>query len=38
MYFGNAIDAKLQTACSVGELYSIIYVHKLEDLIVPKFF
>ncbi|MDI3349833.1 hypothetical protein DCBHLPFO_00647 [Mycoplasmopsis arginini] len=38
MYFGKAIEAKLQTACSVGELYSIISVHKLDDLIVPKFF
>ena len=35
---GRAIEAKLQTACSVGELYSIISVHKFEDLIVPKFF
>ena len=33
MYFGKAIEAKLQTACSVGLEYSIISVHKLDDLI-----
>ena len=32
------IDAKLHTAYSVGEEYSIISVHKLLDLIVPRFF
>lgn len=35
---GKAIDAKLQTATSSGDVYSIISVHKLDDLIVPKFF
>jgi hypothetical protein len=34
---GKAIDARLQTAVSVGLVYSIISVHKFEDLIVPKF-
>lgn len=32
------MDARLQTAVSSGEEYSTISVHKLEDLIVPKFF
>jgi hypothetical protein len=32
------MDARLQTAASSGEVYSTISVHKLEDLIVPKFF
>jgi hypothetical protein len=34
---GKAIDARLQTAVSVGLVYSIISVHKFEDLIVPRF-
>lgn len=38
MHLGRAIDAKLQTATSPGEVYSIISVHKLELLIVPRFF
>lgn len=36
-YRGRAIDARLHTAVSVGLVYSIISVHKLEDLIVPRF-
>lgn len=36
-YLGRAIEARLQTAVSVGLVYSIISVHKLEDLIVPRF-
>ena len=32
------MDARLQTAVSSGEEYSMISVHKFEDLIVPKFF
>ena len=35
---GSAIDARLQTAISSLEVYSIISVHKFEDLMVPKFF
>ena len=34
---GKAIDARLQTAVSVGLVYSIISVHKFDDLIVPRF-
>lgn len=34
---GKAIDARLHTAVSEGLEYSIISVHKLEDLIVPRF-
>jgi hypothetical protein len=30
---GKAIDARLQTTVSVGFVYSIISVHKFEDLI-----
>ena len=36
-YLGRAKDARLQTAISSGAVYSIISVHKFEDLIVPKF-
>jgi hypothetical protein len=32
------IDAKLQTAISSGEVYSIISVHRFELLMVPKFY
>lgn len=32
------IEAKLQTAISFGEVYSIISVHRLLHLIVPKLF
>jgi hypothetical protein len=35
---GNESDARLQTATSSGEVYSIISVHKLDERIVPKFF
>ena len=31
------IDAKIQTAVSFSSLYSIISVHKLDDLITPRF-
>lgn len=34
---GNAIDARLHTAVSVGLVYSIISVHRFEDLMVPRF-
>jgi len=34
---GRAIDARLHTAVSVGLVYSIISVHKFEDLMVPRF-
>jgi hypothetical protein len=34
---GKDIEAKLQTATSSFEVYSIIYVHRLLDFIVPKF-
>ena len=37
MKAGKDILAKLQTATSSGEVYYTIYVHKLLDLIVPKF-
>lgn len=37
MNAGSAKEAKLQTATSSGAEYSIISVHKLEDLMVPKF-
>ena len=33
----NEIDAKLHTAVSSELVYSIISVHKLDDLIVPRF-
>lgn len=36
-YRGRAIDARLHTAVSVGLVYSIISVHKLDDFMVPKF-
>ena len=32
------IEARLQTATSSGAVYSTISVHRLEDLIVPRFF
>ena len=32
------MEAKLQTATSSGAEYSTISQHKLEDLIIPKFF
>jgi hypothetical protein len=35
---GNEIEAKLQTATSSGAVYSTISVHKLEHVIVPRFF
>ena len=35
---GRAIEAKLQTATSSGEVYSIISVQRLEERMVPKFF
>jgi hypothetical protein len=35
---GRAREARLQTAVSSGEEYSIISVQRLEDLIVPRFF
>nr|GME00666.1 hypothetical protein BpHYR1_023803 [Ipomoea batatas] len=34
---GKAIEARLQNTVSVGLVHSIISVHKLEDLIVPRF-
>jgi hypothetical protein len=34
---GNEIDARLQTATSLSDVYSTISVHKLLDFIVPKF-
>ena len=36
-YLGRAKEARLQTAISSGAVYSIISVHRLEDLIVPRF-
>jgi hypothetical protein len=38
MNVGSAIEARLQTAVSSGEEYSMISVQRLEDLIVPRFF
>ena len=38
MYLESPIDAKLHTANSSDELYSMISVHKFDDLIVPRFF
>lgn len=38
MKVGRAIDARLQTAVSSGEEYSMISVQRLEDLMVPRFF
>ena len=35
---GRASDARLHTAVSSGDEYSMISVHRLEDLIVPRFF
>jgi hypothetical protein len=35
---GRDIEAKLHTATSSLSVYSSISVHKLEDLIVPKFY
>lgn len=32
------MDARLQTAVSSGEEYSIISVQRLDDLMVPRFF
>ena len=37
-YFGSDNDAKLQTATSSGAVYSMISVHKLDDLMVPRCF
>ena len=34
---GSAIDARLQTATSSGEVNSMISVHRLEQRIVPRF-
>ena len=34
---GSAIEARLQTAVSSGEVYSMISVHRLEHLMVPRF-
>lgn len=34
---GKAIDARLHTAVSVGLVYSMISVHKLDDFMVPRF-
>lgn len=34
---GKAIEARLHTAVSVGLVYSMISVHKLEDFMVPRF-
>lgn len=34
---GSARDARLQTAVSSGEEYSMISVQRLEDLMVPRF-
>src|SRR3954469_10244034 len=36
-YLGKAKEARLQTATSLSDVYSIISVHRLELLIVPKF-
>jgi hypothetical protein len=36
--FGRQIEAKLQTATSSFDVYSMISQHKLELLIVPKFY
>lgn len=36
-YRGKAMDAKLQTAVSVGLENSIISVQRFEDLMVPRF-
>lgn len=33
---GSEIEARLHTATSSGEVNSIIYVHRLLDLIVPR--
>ena len=38
MKVGKARDARLQTAVSSGEEYSMISVHRFDDLIVPRFF
>ena len=35
---GSAIEARLHTATSSGEVYSMISVHKLEERMVPRFF
>lgn len=35
---GKAIEARLHTAVSSGLVYSMISVHRFEDLIVPRFF
>ena len=35
---GSAMDAKLQTATSSLDVYSIISVHKFDERMVPKFF
>ncbi|KAH3677659.1 hypothetical protein OGATHE_000313 [Ogataea polymorpha] len=35
---GRAIDAKLHTATSSGDEYSTISQHKLDDLMIPRFF
>src|ERR1700744_5665791 len=37
MYLGKASEARLQTATSSAEVYSIISVHRFELLMVPKF-
>ena len=37
MKLGRAIEARLQTATSSGDEYSMISVQRLEDLMVPKF-
>ena len=34
---GSAIDARLQTATSSGDVYSMISVHRFEQRIVPRF-
>ena len=36
-YLGKAIEARLQTADSSGLVYSMISVHKLLHLMVPRF-
>ena len=38
MKVGKARDARLQTAVSSGEEYSMISVQRFDDLIVPRFF
>ena len=35
---GRPMEARLQTATSSGDVYSIISVHRLEHLMVPRFF